>query len=81
MEKLHLGSGSDWHATIRNDQNHCTQGDLPRFIRHFYEECRGPPRLFLLDKYVYPFVAMYSQLFQTMIIKVLFLSTKVWSVV
>ncbi|CAK9201608.1 unnamed protein product [Sphagnum troendelagicum] len=43
--------GSDWHATIRNDQNHCTQGDLPRFIRHFYEECRGPPRLFLLDKF------------------------------
>ncbi|XP_024522467.1 SCAR-like protein 1 [Selaginella moellendorffii] len=43
--------GLDWHASIRNDQNLCTQGDLPRFIRSSYEECRGPPRLFLLDKF------------------------------
>ncbi|CAM6095576.1 unnamed protein product [Calypogeia fissa] len=43
--------GVEWHASIRNDQNHCTQGDLPRFIRSSYEECRGPPRLFLLDKF------------------------------
>jgi hypothetical protein len=43
--------GVYWHASIRNDQNHCTQGDLPRFIRSSYEECRGPPRLFLLDKF------------------------------
>ncbi len=46
-----IGSGSNWHTSIQSDQNHCTQGDLPRFIRNFYEECRGPPRLFLLDKY------------------------------
>jgi hypothetical protein len=45
-------SGADWHASIRSDQNHCTSGELPRFVRNFYEECRGPPRLFLLDKYV-----------------------------
>eukprot|EP01018_Ginkgo_biloba_P000338 Gb_27613 [translate_table: standard] len=44
-------AGSDWHASIRNDQNHLTQGDLPRFILNSYEECRGPPRLFLLDKF------------------------------
>ncbi|CAM6035116.1 unnamed protein product [Sphagnum compactum] len=44
-------AGLDWHANNQNEQNHCTQGDLPRFIRNFYEECRGPPRLFLLDKF------------------------------
>lgn len=44
-------TGADWHASIRNDQNHLTQGDLPRFILNSYEECRGPPRLFLLDKF------------------------------
>lgn len=24
---------------------------MPRFILDSYEECRGPPRLFTLDKY------------------------------
>eukprot|EP00250_Pteridium_aquilinum_P012529 c20780_g1_i1 orf=639-4133(+) len=43
--------GVEWHANIQNDQNHFTQGDLPRFIRNAYEDCRGPPRLFLLDKF------------------------------
>lgn len=33
------------------DQNLITRGDLPRFVMDSYEECRGPPRLFLLDKY------------------------------
>jgi hypothetical protein len=28
-----------------------TQGDMPRFIMDSYEECRGPPQLFTLDKY------------------------------
>ncbi|KAJ4845685.1 hypothetical protein Tsubulata_035268 [Turnera subulata] len=28
-----------------------TRGDLPRFVMDSYEECRGPPRLFLLDKF------------------------------
>jgi hypothetical protein len=28
-----------------------TQGDMPRFILDSYEECRGPPHLFILDKY------------------------------
>jgi hypothetical protein len=49
---LHI-AGADWHASIRSNQNHCTSGDLPRFVRNYYEECRGPPQLFLLDKYVY----------------------------
>lgn len=33
------------------DQNLCAQGELPRFVRNLYDDCRGPPRLFLLDKY------------------------------
>ncbi|XP_022887420.1 protein SCAR2-like isoform X2 [Olea europaea var. sylvestris] len=44
-------SGVDWHPHQRMDQNLITQGDLPRFIMDSYEECRGPPRLFLLDKF------------------------------
>ncbi|KAH6798280.1 SCAR-like protein 2 [Perilla frutescens var. hirtella] len=44
-------AGVDWHANLRVDQNLVTQGDLPRFVMDSYEECRGPPRLFLLDKF------------------------------
>ncbi|KAK4483823.1 hypothetical protein RD792_011030 [Penstemon davidsonii] len=44
-------AGVDWHPNVRMDQNLVTQGDLPRFIMDSYEECRGPPRLFLLDKF------------------------------
>lgn len=44
-------AGVDWHPNIRMDQNLVTQGDLPRFIMDSYEECREPPRLFLLDKF------------------------------
>lgn len=44
-------SGIDWHPNLRMDQSLVTQGDLPRFVMDSYEECRGPPRLFLLDKF------------------------------
>lgn len=44
-------SGIDWHCNGRMDENLVTQGDLPRFVMDSYEECRGPPRLFLLDKF------------------------------
>ncbi|KAF5187443.1 Scar2 [Thalictrum thalictroides] len=44
-------SGVDWHPNLRLDGSLVTQGDLPRFVMHSYEECRGPPRLFLLDKF------------------------------
>ncbi|RAL39237.1 hypothetical protein DM860_002770 [Cuscuta australis] len=44
-------SGTDWHPNLHMDQNLVTQGDLPRFVMDSYEECRGPPRLFLLDKF------------------------------
>ena len=43
--------GVDWHPNLHMDQNLISQGDLPRFVMDSYEECRGPPRLFLLDKY------------------------------
>eukprot|EP00256_Glycine_max_P058510 XP_014626653.1 protein SCAR2 [Glycine max] len=43
--------GIEWHPNLRSEQNLVTRGDLPRFIMDSYEECRGPPRLFLLDKF------------------------------
>lgn len=44
-------AGIDWHPNLQTNQNLITRGDLPRFIMDSYEECRGPPRLFLLDKF------------------------------
>ncbi|XP_004305094.1 PREDICTED: protein SCAR2 [Fragaria vesca subsp. vesca] len=44
-------SGVDWHPNLLSEQNLITCGDLPRFVMDSYEECRGPPRLFLLDKF------------------------------
>ncbi|KAK9920292.1 hypothetical protein M0R45_028850 [Rubus argutus] len=44
-------AGVDWHPNLRSEQNLITRGDLPRFVMDSYEECRGPPRLFLLDKF------------------------------
>ncbi|RDY02485.1 Protein SCAR2, partial [Mucuna pruriens] len=43
--------GIEWHPNLRSEQNLVTRGDLPRFIMDSYEECRGPPRLYLLDKF------------------------------
>ncbi|GAV80843.1 LOW QUALITY PROTEIN: hypothetical protein CFOL_v3_24303 [Cephalotus follicularis] len=44
-------AGIDWHPNIRTEQNLLTRGDLPHCIMDSYEESRGPPRLFLLDKF------------------------------
>ncbi|XP_024968030.1 protein SCAR4-like [Cynara cardunculus var. scolymus] len=44
-------SGIDWHPNRQTAHNLITTGDLPRFVMDSYEECRGPPRLFLLDKF------------------------------
>ncbi|CAI9298769.1 unnamed protein product [Lactuca saligna] len=44
-------SGVDWHPNLKTTPNLITTGDLPRFVMNSYEECRGPPRLFLLDKF------------------------------
>ncbi|XP_076932069.1 uncharacterized protein LOC143597450 isoform X1 [Bidens hawaiensis] len=43
--------GISWHPNLQTKQNLITKGDLPRFVMDSYEECRGPPRLFLLDKF------------------------------
>uniref|UniRef100_A0A0D9W0P7 WH2 domain-containing protein n=1 Tax=Leersia perrieri TaxID=77586 RepID=A0A0D9W0P7_9ORYZ len=43
--------GVEWHSNLQINQNMITQGDMPRFILDSYEECRGPPRLFTLDKF------------------------------
>ncbi|RLN38562.1 SCAR-like protein 1 isoform X1 [Panicum miliaceum] len=43
--------GVNWHANLQLKQNMITQGDMPRFILDLYEECRGPPHLFTLDKF------------------------------
>ena len=43
--------GADWRASNQSDQIHLTQRDLPRFIWKSYEMCRGPPRLFVPDKF------------------------------
>ena len=44
-------AGIDWNTNLRMDQNLVTQGDMPRFILDSYEDCHGPPQLFMLDKY------------------------------
>ncbi|KAJ1282075.1 hypothetical protein BS78_03G022200 [Paspalum vaginatum] len=44
-------AGSDWHTQFQNEQNHLLSSDLPRFMMDSYEECRDPPRLYLLDKF------------------------------
>ncbi|KAL1543631.1 protein SCAR2-like isoform X1 [Salvia divinorum] len=51
LSSVFYNTGVDWHANIQLEQNLVTQGDLPRFVMDSYEECRGPPRLFLLDKF------------------------------
>ncbi|KAH0450410.1 hypothetical protein IEQ34_021102 [Dendrobium chrysotoxum] len=43
--------GSSWHADLRIMDGHLSYDDLPQFIMESYEECRDPPRLYLLDKY------------------------------
>ncbi|CAH8310582.1 unnamed protein product [Eruca vesicaria subsp. sativa] len=44
-------SGVEWHPNLQLEQSVVTRGDLPRCVMNSYEECRAPPRLFLLDKF------------------------------
>ncbi|XP_022010281.1 protein SCAR2 isoform X1 [Helianthus annuus] len=44
-------SGIRWHPNLQTEHNIITKGDIPRFVMDSYEECRGPPQLFLLDKF------------------------------
>jgi len=46
-----VNTGSKWHSSLPYEPKSCTQGDLPHFLRHFYEECQPPPCLSLHDKY------------------------------
>ncbi|KAH9531014.1 hypothetical protein CY35_19G013500 [Sphagnum magellanicum] len=41
----------EWHASLPSDENHFMKRDLPCFLHNLYDDCRGPPRLFLLDKF------------------------------
>ncbi|XP_010529117.1 PREDICTED: protein SCAR2-like [Tarenaya hassleriana] len=44
-------TGVDWRPNVQLEQSLITRGDLPRCVMDSYEECRGPPRLFHLDKF------------------------------
>ncbi|GLT89355.1 hypothetical protein SLE2022_073400 [Rubroshorea leprosula] len=44
-------AGLDWHPNLHTERNLIVRGDLPRCVMDTYEECRAPPRLFLLDKF------------------------------
>jgi hypothetical protein len=42
--------GVDWHPNPRVDHGVVAGGDTPRFIMESVKQCRGPPKLFVLDK-------------------------------
>ncbi|KAK1586544.1 hypothetical protein Q3G72_003582 [Acer saccharum] len=46
-------NGIEWHPNLCMEQNLITRGDSPRCVMNSHEECRGLPRLFLVDKYDY----------------------------
>ncbi|XP_078163992.1 SCAR-like protein 2 [Carex rostrata] len=50
---IHLAyvPGCEWHSHVRTEKSHLLSSDLPRFMMDSYEECRDPPRLYLLDKF------------------------------
>ncbi|CAN6320323.1 unnamed protein product [Urochloa humidicola] len=43
--------GVDWHSNPRVEHGVVTRGVTPRFIMASIKQCRGPPKLFMLDKY------------------------------
>ncbi|GJN08134.1 hypothetical protein PR202_ga26026 [Eleusine coracana subsp. coracana] len=43
--------GVEWHTNPSLDHGVVTTGDTPRFIMESIKQCRGPPKLFMLDKY------------------------------
>jgi hypothetical protein len=44
-------AGIEWHTNASLDYGVVTRGDRPRFIMESIKQCRGPPKLFMLDKY------------------------------
>lgn len=43
--------GVEWHGDHQIGQNLVTVVEMPSFVMNSYKECRGPPKLFMLDKY------------------------------
>ncbi|XP_024011614.1 protein SCAR4 isoform X2 [Eutrema salsugineum] len=43
--------GLEWHSNLQPEENLISPRNLPHFLMDSYEECRGPPHLFLLDKF------------------------------
>ncbi|KAK3147510.1 hypothetical protein QOZ80_3BG0283260 [Eleusine coracana subsp. coracana] len=43
--------GVEWHMNPSLKHGVVTTGDTPRFIMESIKQCRGPPKLFMLDKY------------------------------
>ncbi|KAF8721378.1 hypothetical protein HU200_023090 [Digitaria exilis] len=43
--------GVDWRSNPRVEHGVVTRDDTPRFIMASIKQCRGPPKLFMLDKY------------------------------
>ncbi|KAL1206800.1 Protein SCAR4 [Cardamine amara subsp. amara] len=43
--------GLEWHSNLQTEENLIAPRNLPLCIMDSYEECRGPPQLFLLDKF------------------------------
>ncbi|CAH8313061.1 unnamed protein product [Eruca vesicaria subsp. sativa] len=43
--------GLEWHSNLQTKENLISPSKLPHCIMDSYEECRGPPQLYLLDKF------------------------------
>ncbi|RID44402.1 hypothetical protein BRARA_I01195 [Brassica rapa] len=43
--------GLEWHSTLKTEEHLIYPHKLPHCIIDSYEECRGPPQLYLLDKF------------------------------
>ncbi|WOL14792.1 SCAR-like protein 1 [Canna indica] len=51
LSRLSYKEGIHWHCNWQMSQNRISAEDMPHFIMDTYEECRGPPQLFKLDKF------------------------------
>lgn len=43
--------GLEWHCNLQTEENLISPSKLPHCITDSYEECRGPPQIYLLDKF------------------------------
>lgn len=56
-------SGLEWHSTLKTEEHLISPHKLPHCIIDSYEECRGPPQLYLLDKYIFSRFKEVSEIF------------------